>query len=816
MRILWNYLEQRVTRRFVATMLGLLLMMVIGASVVLSFNYSTQRHYQSELTEMQRKQAIVAEIHSRTEHLFFAARGYLLFLNNEDYDTVFVEQNMLEASLAEYQQLKLSDEEQELAVMLEGVVKDYIERIFPQYVMYAKNDDLSTISKMHYVETDNAVNETLEYVENLRRDYRKLLNEKSDHLIKQLSYEAWLYLIYIITILLIAIWITTKTSREIGGPLKQLSMDAEKFAHGEYVSIQSTSRKDEIGQLSRSLDYMMSEIHARGEELLAQNEELMAQQDELQAQQEELQMQQDELQHALEIMENNERYLNRRNRLVQSLSITLGKKQLLDSIVQNTVEVMEADKGLIVLLNEERDFAAFGISEQAARQVAAEMEHGIAVRALQTKRPYVVARQSDPNERGYHEETFLCSDLYIPLLNSNDEANACMLISRIGKSVTEQEIEEAENLAKQISLSIAKLEMFEESAKQWRITQDLLDTINEGVQLIDRKGTILQVNRKMCELFGNVDHSQMMDIPLETFFNIVMNHVQHNRELVQFISNVVQETDIETNSIIYEVNYPSYRVIQVYFEPLFRGNERFGTVLVHRDITKEYEVDQMKSEFVSTVSHELRTPLASVLGFTELLLNRELNPERQRKYLTTIHQEAHRLTGLINDFLDLQRIESGKQLYEFQNLDIMPVIEEVIEIQKVNTSIHEFVIDLHTEQTTISADKDKIQQVLMNLIGNAVKYSPEGGSITIRCSDSGQYLQVDIIDEGLGIPQEALPKLFSKFYRIDNSDRREIGGTGLGLAIVKEIVQAHNGNITVESEQGKGSTFTIRFPLNNS
>jgi signal transduction histidine kinase len=252
-------------------------------------------------------------------------------------------------------------------------------------------------------------------------------------------------------------------------------------------------------------------------------------------------------------------------------------------------------------------------------------------------------------------------------------------------------------------------------------------------------------------------------------------------------------------------------VIQVYSEILYQGEEMIGMVLVHRDMTREYEIDQMKSELVSTVSHELRTPLASILGFTELMLQRELNPERRAKYLTTIFNESKRLTSLINDFLDIQRIESGLQSYEKKYIDLRPILEKVIEMQQIHTRKHTITLDSDDCPLLMLGDKAKLEQVFTNLINNAIKYTPAGGVINVRaCQEAGQ-LKVSITDTGLGIPKESLDQLFTRFYRIDNSDRREIGGTGLGLAIAQEIVKAHQGEILVLSEYGEGSTFTTVF-----
>lgn len=275
--------------------------------------------------------------------------------------------------------------------------------------------------------------------------------------------------------------------------------------------------------------------------------------------------------------------------------------------------------------------------------------------------------------------------------------------------------------------------------------------------------------------------------------------------------NNVEEVNYEERSFTFKKEETN-QVIKVYFETLHYREEGYGTILVYRDITKEYEVDQMKSEFVSTVSHELRTPLASVLGFSELMLNKPLKPERQTKYLQTIYNEAKRLTALINDFLDVQKMESGKQIYEKKYVEIIPLIQKVIEHLEINTAQHDIRFNIETKDIMILGNRLKIEQAFSNLLSNAIKYSPDGGRITVRLYSRNDMLSIDIQDEGLGIPKESLPHLFQKFYRVDNSDRRRIGGTGLGLAIVDEIIKSHGGDVTVVSNYGHGSTFTISLP----
>jgi PAS domain S-box-containing protein len=232
---------------------------------------------------------------------------------------------------------------------------------------------------------------------------------------------------------------------------------------------------------------------------------------------------------------------------------------------------------------------------------------------------------------------------------------------------------------------------------------------------------------------------------------------------------------------------------------------------VGTDITEQKKMNEMKNEFVSVVSHELRTPLATILGFMEIMLKRNLSIEKMKKYTETVYQEGNRLSNLINDFLDLQRIESGRQEYRFIPVPVNLLVQDLWNYWDGRQN-HQLMIHLPSEENYIRGDADRLRQVLHNLISNAIKYSPNAEKIDLYVCVKNGHIVIQIQDYGLGIPEEAKDKLFSKFYRVDNSDRRKIGGTGLGLAIVKEIIEAHQGTICFSSELGEGSTFTLELP----
>ncbi|MGG1636570.1 ATP-binding protein [Paenibacillus sp. NRS-1760] len=802
------FYKKRITRQFVAMMVLALSLILIGAVAVLTISVIILKNYESETVQMREKQELVAQIADHSNDIILRARGYYVYLTEFEYKQIFSEKKLLDQSLAKIKTYPINATEQEVMNNIESFFVDYFENILPKAIEYSKAQDYEALRVLVSAGEDNPVNKLISYSRDFEKQVQLLAEQKNDELFRSLTLQAVILIGYIIIILIIASFITRKVARDIGVPLMRLTNHAREFANGEYSEPEDLTREDELGELARTFKKMMTQIQSKEEELLAQNEELIAQQDELQAQQEELQI-------AVGVMEQNEKYLEKRNQLVQSLSNTLDKQELLQSIISNIVAITDSDKGLIVMMNREHDCASVGISNASAKQFIEQMEDGIVLRASQTKQAYSMIRECSLGEQGYHDSAMKATDLILPILNASEEMVACLVITKVNRTITKQEEEEIVGMMTQVSLAFDKLHLYELSEKQRLMTGDILNTIQEGIQLLDLDGSTLQINHKMAEIFGFFnDEKGTINMPFEQFKGFVQSSVVESEQLIQFMTGLISNGHYNgLRSMNYEITEPERKFIQIYCEPLYRNGQQFGLLLVHRDITKEYEVDRMKSEFVSTVSHELRTPLASVLGFAELLLHRELKPERQRKYVSTIYQEARRLTTLINDFLDLQRMESGKQTYEMKSTSLTPLIKEAIDMQQMSASIHQITWQNDAQEAIVIADKDKMLQVFINLLSNAIKYSPNGGPITLFSSINKDMIVIRLEDEGLGIPKDALPNLFNKFYRVDNSDRREIGGTGLGLAIVKEIVTRHDGKIEVFSEFGHGSTFIVTLPL---
>jgi len=241
-------------------------------------------------------------------------------------------------------------------------------------------------------------------------------------------------------------------------------------------------------------------------------------------------------------------------------------------------------------------------------------------------------------------------------------------------------------------------------------------------------------------------------------------------------------------------------------------------LLYLRDVTHAAEVDRMKSEFLSHAAHELRTPMASIYGFTELLLAQEFDAATRKDLLQTIHKQTAWLIEIINELLDISRIESrrGKD-FKVEPVPVVPLVADVLSAMQIDNQRWPVKVDLPVELPTVRADVSKLRQVLMNILGNAVKYSPDGGPITISgttCKlDDKTQVSLTVTDRGIGMTEEQVARVCERFYRADTSGN--IPGTGLGMAIVKEVVELLGGRIDVASALGTGTVVTLWFPVSN-
>jgi len=234
---------------------------------------------------------------------------------------------------------------------------------------------------------------------------------------------------------------------------------------------------------------------------------------------------------------------------------------------------------------------------------------------------------------------------------------------------------------------------------------------------------------------------------------------------------------------------------------------------VVRDISERQQAMRMKDEMLSAVSHEIRTPLTAILGFAEYLRDQEVEPERLKEYLGIIAREGERLKELTDNLLDLQRLRAGFGTESFRPVTVPPLLSSVVHLYGQASPCHRIQLDCPPSLPPLWGDERQLNRALQNLLTNAIKYSPDGGTISLGARQEGDFLTLWVKDEGIGIPVEAQEQIFENFFRYNHRDGQKIGGTGLGLALVKAVVQVHRGQVWVESAVGAGSRFLLSLPV---
>ena len=259
-----------------------------------------------------------------------------------------------------------------------------------------------------------------------------------------------------------------------------------------------------------------------------------------------------------------------------------------------------------------------------------------------------------------------------------------------------------------------------------------------------------------------------------------------------------------------------HRPLRLYVSPLRDEGRVVGALALVEDITELRRLEEVRTDFAANVSHELKTPLTSIRGFVETLENGAIdNPEMAHKFLRIIMLETERLTRLINDILSISKLESGRDEVAIERLRLDKMAYDVADMLTIHAEEKEVSIDCHLNRTPVNimGNPDRVEQMLINLIENAIKYNKPGGSVTVQVFTNGVTASVAISDTGIGIAAENLPRLFERFYRVDKGRSRQMGGTGLGLAIVKHIVRSMNGDIEVHSALDEGTEFLITLPV---
>ena len=363
------------------------------------------------------------------------------------------------------------------------------------------------------------------------------------------------------------------------------------------------------------------------------------------------------------------------------------------------------------------------------------------------------------------------------------------------------------NSLNQVSVELQKkiMEMVEDKNE----LQAILANMVEGVMVIDRDEKIVLFNEPIYD---------MLDLRSQETIGRPYWEVIRNDE----VNTLLKEAMTQKKSLKKEVTIISPSESQFLMQIsaiLSEAGNLSGLVAVFHDITEIKKLARLRSEFVANVSHELKTPLTSIKGFVETLRDGAIkDKDKADKFLGIIQKHTEQLEQLVNDLLSLSAIESKEVPLDLEMTKIEPLIQSTVSLYKTQIEQRNLQISLNIPEDlpAISLDQVKMSQVFSNLINNAVKFTSPGGEIVIKASQNGEFVRIDFKDAGIGIEPEHLGRIFERFYRVDKGRSRQLGGTGLGLAIVKHIVQSHNGKMEVESEFGKGSTFSVFLPVSSS
>lgn len=343
------------------------------------------------------------------------------------------------------------------------------------------------------------------------------------------------------------------------------------------------------------------------------------------------------------------------------------------------------------------------------------------------------------------------------------------------------------------------------SARQLELRQQaLFDSMVEGLLLLDQQGRIRLVNRAFASLFG-----VSSNVVGKTILEAVRSH-----ELAELVESILSEKQVSSFEL--KLATPSDRWLEANSAAIFdTQGRRDGSILVFHDLTRLKQLESARKEFVANVSHELRTPLSLIKGYAETLLDGAMDkPEVASKFLQTIDRNAERLRLLIEDLLTISEIESGRIKLDLRPIDLKALVDKILTDFKARALERSVTLKNAVPHLTVRGDSDRLEQVFGNLIENAIKYGHQAGHVTIGARETeGALAEIQVADDGPGIPAESLHRVFERFYRVDKARSREQGGTGLGLSIVKHLVQSHDGTAWAESEPGRGATFYFTLPL---
>lgn len=347
-----------------------------------------------------------------------------------------------------------------------------------------------------------------------------------------------------------------------------------------------------------------------------------------------------------------------------------------------------------------------------------------------------------------------------------------------------------------------KVRISETESEKTRVSA-ILENMTEGVVAVDSQRRVILMNRSAERIFN---------VSFESVLSRSLIEVIQNPRIDDMISRSIKEQSLISDEI--ELFHTTHKVLRASAVNVAKDGLNVCAILAFYDITEIRRLEEMRKEFVANVSHELKTPLTSLRGFIETLLGGALrDPDKAEEFLKMMEEDTRRLTRLIDDLLELSKIESNQVALEFRSLNLKDEIDKCIAVFEPRIRAKRILVKNHVSSIEVSADRDQLKQVFVNLLDNAIKFNHEEGEVVFSSQSLKGLIRVSIEDTGIGISQGELHRVFERFFRTDKARSRESGGTGLGLSIVKHIIEAHGGSVACESTLGKGSRFSFTLPV---
>ncbi len=508
-----------------------------------------------------------------------------------------------------------------------------------------------------------------------------------------------------------------------------------------------------------------------------------------------------------------------------AITSTPELEQTLGRLIKKVAMILQAEKAVIMLYDPETgelvaQRPALGLNDVQLDAFHVRASEGISGEVFRTQEA-TVFNNAIADERTIKDNVALLhvrNGVTVPLvLRTRDEDQRvvdtrCIGVmhvfnKRFNQEFTAEDLRLLSMLADQAAAVIANARVYIKIAEEKEQLEATFQSIQSGVVVVGKDGKLLLTNTAAKQIFG---------IPNDDGTGKHYTDVLRHEQFVNLLRRSMQEGEELQEEIM--VTSGEDRIYQAQTSLMKTDDDKtLNIVAILNDITEIRNVERMKTSFVSTVSHELRTPLTSIKGFISTLLQDTegyYDNETRREFYTIIDQECDRLHRLISDLLNISRIEAGRALeMNWKTVDVQTVARRVAEAQQSYTNKHKVIVSIPEDFPNVIGDEDKINQIIDNLIGNAIKYSPDGGEVVVSGTDEGDSIRVCISDEGIGIPESHKDKVFERFHRVDTSDTRQAQGTGIGLYLVKHLVELHGGEIWLESSAvGEGSVFCFRLP----